>query len=122
MRAIPFAHLAALLLLSVSSTTFAGDSYLEVEYPPSAEPDQLQMGVTYTLWIPDGVSKIRGIIVHQHGCGPGACKCGETVAYDLHWQALARKRDCALLGPSFHQKDKRNCRAWCDPRNGSAKE
>jgi hypothetical protein len=39
-------------------------------------PDELQVGVTYTLWIPDGVTKLRGIIVHQHGAGglrpPGA--------------------------------------------------
>ena len=26
-----------------------------------------------------------------------------------------------MLGPSYHQDDKQNCRLWCDPRNGSAK-
>jgi len=31
------------------------------------------------------------------------------------------KWDCALLGPSYRQDDKQNCRLWCDPRNGSAK-
>ena len=30
---------------------------------------ELQFGVTYTLWIPDGAAKLRGVIVHQHGCG-----------------------------------------------------
>ena len=49
------------------------------------------LGVTYTLWIPDGVEKLRGVIVHQHGCGIGACKGGATAAYDLHWQALAEE-------------------------------
>ncbi len=44
---------------------------------------------------------------------------GETAADDLHWQALARKWDCALLGPSYEQEDGQDCRAWCDPRNGS---
>ncbi len=121
MRQLPSAILATLLLLCVVGSVFAEGSYVQVEYPPSAEPGELQLGVTHTLWIPDGVAKIRGIIVHQHGCGPGACKCGQTAAYDLHWQALARKWDCALMGPSYHQKDKSNCRAWCDPRNGSAK-
>ncbi|NOX99322.1 MAG: hypothetical protein GXP30_06280 [Verrucomicrobia bacterium] len=58
--------------------------------------------------------------VHQHGCGSGACKGGVTAAHDLHWQELARKNDCALLGPSFHQLQEQNCRLWCDPRNGSA--
>lgn len=99
----------------------AAGTYWKVEYPPSNRPGELQLGVTYTLWLPEEVTTVRGIIVHQHGCGAGACQGGETAAYDLHWQALARKWDCALLGPSYHQDDKQNCRLWCDPRNGSAK-
>ncbi len=95
--------------------------YVEVTYAPSKTPGELQFGVTYTAWIPDGVKRIRGVIVHQHGCGSGACKGGETAAYDLHWQELARRWDCALLGPSYHQKDGEDCRLWCDPRNGSEK-
>ena len=117
----------ALLVLAAShtrpllSSAAAAGTFLEVSYPASAQPGQLQLGVTYTLWIPDGVATVRGIIVHQHGCGPGACQGGATAAYDLHWQALAKKWDCALLGPSYHQEDKQNCRLWCDPRNGSHK-
>jgi hypothetical protein len=38
------------------------------------------------------------VIVHQHGAGGQASKGGETAAYDLHWQALAKKWDGALLG------------------------
>lgn len=112
---------AAAVLALVASTASASGRYVEVEYPPSTEPGALQFGVTYTLWIPDGVKTLRGLIVHQHGCGSGACKGGETAAYDLHWQALAKKWDCGLLGPSYHQDDKQNCRLWCDPRNGSEK-
>ena len=97
----------------------ASGRYFIVEYPASANPGELQMAVTYTLWVPD-VKTVRGIIVHQHGCGTGACQGGETAAYDLHWQALAKKWDCALLGPSYHQVEQQNCRLWCDPRNGSA--
>lgn len=93
----------------------------EVEYPASTVPGELQFGVTYRLWVPGGVKTVRGVIVHQHGCGSGACKGGETAADDLHWQALAKKWDCALLGPSYHQEDTQNCRLWCDPRNGSDK-
>jgi hypothetical protein len=110
----------ALSLAAITSASAAGQ-YHEVTYPPSAQAGELQLGVTYTIWIPDGITKLRGVIVHQHGCGAGACKGGETAAYDLHWQALAKKWDCALLGPSYHQDDKQNCRLWCDPRNGSAK-
>ncbi len=110
----------ALFLVAITSAPAAGQ-YHEISYPPSTQAGELQLGVTYTLWIPDGVTRLRGIIVHQHGCGSGACKGGETAAYDLHWQALAKKWDCALLGPSYHQDDKQNCRLWCDPRNGSAR-
>ena len=119
MRASLVSVAGVLMLLMVGGMANAAGTYLEVSYPASAEAGQLQLGVTYTLWIPDRVARIRGLIVHQHGCGTGACKGGATAAYDLHWQALARKWDCALLGPSFHQEEKQNCRLWCDPRNGS---
>src|SRR6185369_6160807 len=93
--------------------------YLQVEYPPSTAANQLQIGVTYTLWIPDDVVRFRCVIVHQHGAGRTAAEKGATAAYDLHWQALAKKWDCALLGPSYHQEDKQNCRLWCYPGFGS---
>lgn len=111
--------LLALAAASGGAAARDGDRYHVVEYPPSAAPGELQFGVTYTLWVPRGVKRIRGVIVHQHGCGSGACKGGATAAYDLHWQALARKWDCALMGPSYHQEDAQNCRLWCDPRHGS---
>lgn len=110
----------AVVLLVLSSGLTAGE-YFEVQYPPSTEPGELIYGVKYTLWIPEGVKQVRGVIVHQHGCGAGACKSGEFAAYDLQWQELARKWDCALLGPSIEQGENSNCRAWCDPRNGSAR-
>ena len=121
MRSFLFTCICMVLVLCVAGMAVAAGVYHEVSYPASAQPGELQMGVTYTLWIPDGVARLRGIVVHQHGCGTGACKGGETAAYDLHWQALARKWDCALLGPSYQQEEKQNCRLWCDPRNGSAK-
>jgi len=121
MRPFIFAHLAGVLALAIAGPAPAAGRYLEVTYPPSTQPGELQLGVTYTLWLPEGVGKVRGIIVHQHGCGSGACKGGATAAYDLHWQALAQKWSCALLGPSYQQEDNQNCRLWCDPRNGSAK-
>jgi poly(3-hydroxybutyrate) depolymerase len=109
---------AALGLATVCGA--AGRSF-EVTYPPSTQPGELALGVTYRLWLPDGARTLRGVIVHQHGCGEGAGKSAATAAQDLHWQALARKWDCALLGPQYHQAEKDNCRLWCDPRNGSDK-
>jgi hypothetical protein len=79
----------------------------------------LKLGVSYTLWVPDGTRPLRAVIVHQHGCGEPACKGGSTAAYDLHWQALARKWNCALLGPYYHQGTNENCALWSDPKKGS---
>ena len=110
-----------LLVLLCPAFAKAAGKLLTVEYPPSTRPGELIYGVTYRLWIPDGVKQLRAVIVHQHGCGEGACKGGITAADDLHWQALAKKWDAALLGPSYHQGEKDDCRKWCDPRNGSEK-
>ena len=95
--------------------------YFRVRYEASAKPGELIFPVQYTVWIPAGVKKLRGVVVHQHGCGEGSCKSGQTGAFDLHWQALAKKHDCALLAPSYEQPQKANCQMWCDPRNGSSK-
>ena len=101
--------------------------YLKVEYSPSIDKGELQIGVTYTLWIPEGVKTIRGIIVHQHGAGTKAADQGSTAAYDLHWQSLAKKWDCALLGPSYHVLNEEvdltpgGAELWFDPRLGSEK-
>ena len=93
--------------------------YYRVRYEASNQPGELVYAVNYTIWIPPSVKSLRGVIVHQHGCGEGSCKSGLTGAYDLHWQALAKKHDCALLAPSYEQPGKADCQMWCDPRNGS---
>ncbi len=98
----------------------AESPYYRVRYEPSRKPGELVYGVNFTLWVPPGVKTLRGVVVHQHGCGEGSCKSGLTGAYDLHWQALARKHDCALLAPAYEQPEKADCQMWCDPRNGSA--
>ncbi len=97
----------------------ADPPYYRVRYEASAKPGELIYPVNYTVWIPPGVKTVRGVIVHQHGCGEGSCKSGLTGAYDLHWQALAKKHDCALLSPSYEQPEKADCQMWCDPRHGS---
>lgn len=93
--------------------------YYRVRYEASDKPDELSFPVKYTVWIPPGVKTLRGLIVHQHGCGVGSCKSGLTGAWDLHWQALAQKHDCALMAPSYEQPQDADCQLWCDPRNGS---
>lgn len=92
--------------------------YYRVRYEANAT-GKLIFPVNYTIWIPPGVKSLRGVVVHQHGCGTGSCKSGLTGAFDLHWQALAKKHDCALLAPAYEQPEKADCQMWCDPRNGS---
>ena len=97
----------------------ADPPYYRVRHEASKQPGELVFSANFTIWIPPGVKTLRGVVVHQHGCGEGSCKSGLTGAFDLHWQALARKHGCALLSPSYEQPDKANCQLWCDPRNGS---
>jgi hypothetical protein len=119
----------AAIAICLHGATAAADAgrYLKVDYPASTAADELQVPVTYTIWIPDGIARLRGVIVHQHGAGTTASKEGSTAAYDLHWQALAKKWDCALLGPSYHVQNERidispgASELWFDPRRGSEK-
>lgn len=97
----------------------ADPPYFRVRYEASTRPGELVFPVNFTIWIPPGLKTVRGVIVHQHGCGEGSCKSGLTGAFDLHWQALAQKHDCALLAPSYEQPEKAGCQQWCDPRHGS---
>ena len=93
--------------------------YYRVRYEASQVPGELVYPVSFTVWIPPTLKTLRGVIVHQHGCGEGSCKSGQTGAFDLHWQALAKTHDCALMGPVYEQPEKADCQMWCDPRNGS---
>ena len=93
--------------------------YYRVRFEASNVPGELIFPVNYTVWIPPDAERLRGVVVHQHGCGEGSCKSGLTGAFDLHWQALAKKHDCALLAPAYEQPQEADCQMWCDPRNGS---
>jgi pimeloyl-ACP methyl ester carboxylesterase len=121
----------AVMLFALTTTVLAQQSpydifppadppYFRVRYEPSQQPGELIFPANYTIWVPPSVKSLRGVIVHQHGCGEGSCKSGLTGAYDLHWQALAKKHDCALLAPTYEQPENADCQMWCDPRNGSA--
>ena len=71
----------------------------------------------YTLWIPEGVSQIQRIILHQHGCGDNAQTAGQTVTDDPHWRLLAQHTQSALLGSSLWPQGE--CDDWCDPTQGT---
>jgi pimeloyl-ACP methyl ester carboxylesterase len=97
----------------------ADPPYYRVRYEGSENAGELRFPVNYTIWIPREVKTLRGVIVHQHGCGEGSCKSGLTGAFDLHWQALAKKHACGLLAAAYEQPEGAECQLWCDPRNGS---
>jgi len=119
--------LLALGVVGFGGTLRGAGRYLKNDYPASTASNELQVAVTYTLWMPDGVKTLRGIIVHQHGAGTTASIEGSTAAYDLHWQALAEKWDCALWGSSYHVLNEKidispgASELWFDPRRGSEK-
>jgi len=124
MRSLALCFLALTAPLSAQQAPYdvfpsADAPYYRVRYEASTKPGELIYPVNYTVWVPPGVKSLRGVIVHQHGCGEGSCKSGLTGAFDLHWQALAKKHHCALLAPSYEQPEKAECQMWCDPRNGS---
>jgi len=123
-------RVTAILIILLSGSVSAQESvyqnslpadppYYRVRFEASTKPGELIYPVSFTVWVPPQVKTLRGLIVHQHGCGEGSCKSGQTGAFDLHWQALAKKHDCALLAPVFEQPEKADCQMWCDPRNGS---
>lgn len=129
---VPNSRLLAAVFICLVCTSASGfsqeapyDVYPEAEPPyyrvrySASQTEKLIFPVNFTIWIPEGVAHLRGIVVHQHGCGEGSCSSGLTGAYDLHWQALAKKHDCALLSPAYEQPQAANCQMWCDPRNGS---
>lgn len=124
MRSIVFSLTVLAVSLSAQNAPYdvfpaADPPWYRVRYGAATQTGGLIFPVNYTLWIPPGVKSLRGVIVHQHGCGEGSCKSGLTGAFDLHWQALAKKHGCALLSPAYEQPEKADCQMWCDPRNGS---
>lgn len=109
--------LLPLLVALVAGLPARADDVLTYRIEPSDQPGRLSIPADYRIWIPPETGHLRGVIIHQHGCGDGAEKGGETAAYDLHWRALAAKWDCALLAPRFHAGG--DCRLWYDPTLGS---
>ena len=74
-------HLLALLaFVSSSVAAEVAPPYYSVTYEASTKPNELAMGVTFTLWVPPGAKTLRGVIVHQHGCGISSAKTGLTAA------------------------------------------
>lgn len=59
----------------------ADPPYYRVRYEASDKKGELPYAVNYTVWVPPDVRALRGVVVHQHGCGEGSCKSGLTGEY-----------------------------------------
>lgn len=73
--------------------------------------DHNSLSAEYKVWIPEGIDRVRGIIVKQHGCGADAARSGLDHATDLQWQTLAAKHQFALMGTKLLTKEK-ICERW----------
>ena len=45
----------------------ADPPYYRLRYEANPDPGKLQFPVKYTVWIPEGVERLEGLVVHQHG-------------------------------------------------------
>jgi pimeloyl-ACP methyl ester carboxylesterase len=70
----------------------------------------------YAVFMPDGVEDIQGVFVHQHGCTMEGR--GISTAYDIQYQAFAKKWKLAIVGPDLYSA-KGNCHDWMNPESGS---
>jgi pimeloyl-ACP methyl ester carboxylesterase len=89
------AHAGVEAGVQMSAQALSLGSYYETAVSPVGSG---QATANYRLWVPAGVSTIRGVIVKQHGCGDSAAVTGLDHASDLQWQVLAAKHQMALLG------------------------
>ncbi|MGJ7032655.1 hypothetical protein [Niabella hirudinis] len=70
----------------------------------------------YAVFIPDSVTSLQGVFVHQHGCTMEGR--GIATAFDLQYQAFAKKWNLAIVGPDLYSA-KGNCHDWRNPGSGS---
>lgn len=82
-----------------------------------ASPDYKFDSARYSVFIPDGVEQIEGVFIHQHGCTMEGR--GMATAYDLQYQAFAKKWKLAIIGPDLYDA-KNNCHDWKDAESGTA--
>jgi pimeloyl-ACP methyl ester carboxylesterase len=106
---------ALLLFAELLASTPVAAKHYSLSIPPEGGAKYRE--ANYAIWIPDGAAKLRGVIMHQHGCGEPAELAGATATFDLQWQALAKKWDCALMGASLRASTA--CQDWSEPNNGS---
>ena len=77
-RSLLFLCRTAVVLFAIPVALFGQDKpydvfpdaeppYYRVRYEASAQPGELIFSVNYTVWIPQNVETLRGVVVHQAG-------------------------------------------------------
>jgi len=72
----------------------------------------------YAVYIPDNIQKIKGVFIHQHGCGMEGH--GASSAYDKQYQSFANKWNLAVIGPDLYPQINHGCEDWINPEDGSS--
>lgn len=90
-----------------------GDIYVITQHDANYKFDSAR----YSIFIPKDVDVIEGIFIHQHGCTMEGR--GVSSAYDLQYQAFAKKWNLAIIGPDLYDA-KNNCHDWKDAESGTA--
>lgn len=90
-----------------------GDIYVITQWSPQYTFDSAR----YSIFIPKGLSSVEGVLIHQHGCTMEGR--GMATAYDLQYQAFARKWNLVVIGPDLYDA-KNNCHDWKDAASGTA--
>jgi pimeloyl-ACP methyl ester carboxylesterase len=122
--------LSAAIILSGGLQSAVGQSFKNQYYPESYKATTGKISKTtvrdksykfdhadYSIFIPDSLTAIRGIFIHQHGCTMEGS--GEATAYDVQYQAFAKKWHLAIIGPDIYPTAGAGCQEWINPEDGS---
>ena len=116
-----------LIICSILTVLLSGTGYgqIEVTDVPSGKVYQTTLRDTaylfdraeYAVFIPGGLTALRGIFIHQHGCRMEGI--GASTAYDIQYQAFAEKWGLAVISTDIFPKQGRSCRDWIDVETGT---
>jgi len=91
-----FGLLTLLIVLSVSTISFAAGLTLDETVPPGNNFDKAE----FRLWLPGDISSVRAVVILV----PGSNGDGRPMADDAGWQDFATKNKLALVGVRLTDK------------------
>jgi poly(3-hydroxybutyrate) depolymerase len=91
-----FGLVTLLMVLSISTISFAGGLTIDETIPPGNNFDKAE----FRLWLPGDVSSLRAVVILV----PGSNGDGRPMADDAGWQEFATKNRLALVGVRLTDK------------------